>query len=342
MKRTLILAGTLLACAFGSMSVTAQEAVPPPAPTGQLRSPADLDQLLGPIALYPDPLLSELLPAATLPSQIVVADRYLQGGGDPNLIDQQPWDDSVKAIARYANVLKWLDDNLAWTTAVGEAFQSQQQDVMASVQRLRAQAQSLGNLPSTPQDNIVTDDDGSIEILPADPDEIYVPDYQPSVVFFQRPFGAPFITFGVGLPIGVWLHHDFDWHNHNIYVWDHNHPRPAGWWSRRPGERPRVPPGNVSTWRPQARAAMAGRAQDRGWDVRPTRGSAPVIQRSERPAPAPRVEQRPVEEQRPRATGALIGGESSQQARQFSSRGQESRESTFSAPSHGGGGGGKR
>ena len=99
-----------------------------------------LDQLLGPIALYPDPLIAQILPASTLPTQIVLADRYVSGGGDPNQIDQQPWDPSVQALARYPNVLKWMDDNLDWTTELGQAFLNQPQDVMDSIQRLRQSA----------------------------------------------------------------------------------------------------------------------------------------------------------------------------------------------------------
>ena len=124
--------------------------------------------MLGPIALYPDPLIAQILPAATQPSEIAVVDRYLSIGGDPNVIDQQLWDPSVKALARYPTVLKWMDDNLAWTTALGQAFLAQQQDVMDSIQRLRAQAQALGNLQSTPQENVIADN-GDIEILPANP-----------------------------------------------------------------------------------------------------------------------------------------------------------------------------
>ncbi len=174
---------------------------PPPAPEAPMRSGADLDQMLGPIALYPDPLIAQMLPAATLPSEIVLADRYINGGGDPNLIDQQPWDPSVKALARYPAVLKWMDDNLAWTTALGQAFLYQQQDVMDSIQRLRAQAQALGNLQSTPQEQVIADN-GTIEIVPANPQVIYVPVYQPDLVYFQRPSTAPFISFGVGLALG--------------------------------------------------------------------------------------------------------------------------------------------
>jgi hypothetical protein len=115
---------------------------------------AQLDQLLGPIALYPDPLIAQILPGSTLPTQIVLADRYVSGGGDPNQIDQQPWDPSVQALARYPNVLKWMDDNLNWTTELGQAFLNQQQDVMDSIQRLRQSAYNLSNLQSTPQQQV--------------------------------------------------------------------------------------------------------------------------------------------------------------------------------------------
>ena len=91
-----------------AMFIRAQVPVPPPAPANQLLSDAQLDQLLGPIALYPDPLIAEVLPASTLPTQIVLADRYVTGGGDPNQIAQQPWDASVQAMAHYPKVLKWM------------------------------------------------------------------------------------------------------------------------------------------------------------------------------------------------------------------------------------------
>jgi len=143
MKRKYIFTGTLLVLLSSGMIARAQIPVPPPAPAGQPRSSAELDQMLGAIALYPDPLIAQILPAATLPPQIVLADRYVNGGGDLNLIDQQPWDASVKALARYPTVLKWMDDNLAWTTSVGQAFLYQAQDVMDSIQRLRASS-SLG------------------------------------------------------------------------------------------------------------------------------------------------------------------------------------------------------
>src|ERR1035437_6531720 len=223
MKRTSILTVALLVFLGTVIVARAQIPAPPPAPEMELRSSADLDQMLGPIALYPDPLIAQLLPAATLPSEIVVADRYVNGGGDPNLIDQQPWDPSVKALARYPTVLKWMDDNLAWTTALGQAFLAQQQDVMDSIQRLRAQAQALGNLQSTPQENVIAAA-GAIEILPANPQVVYVPVYQPNLVYYQRPYGSPFISFGLGFPVGLWLNHDFDWHNHHLVDWGRRQP----------------------------------------------------------------------------------------------------------------------
>src|ERR1019366_6145048 len=132
----------ILLCVFTGtgMSLRAQMAVPPPMATYQLISEAQLDQLLGPIALYPDPLIAQILPASTFPTEIVMAGRYVSGGGDPNQIDQQPWDPSVQGLARYPNVLQWMDQNLDWTTELGQAFLNQQQDVMDSIQRLRQSA----------------------------------------------------------------------------------------------------------------------------------------------------------------------------------------------------------
>jgi hypothetical protein len=375
MKREYIFMAMLLVFFSPGVIAQAQVPAPPPAPEAQLFSSAQLDQLLGPIALYPDPLIAQILPAATLPSEIVLADRYLNGGGDPNLIDQQPWDPSVKALARYPTVLKWMDDSLAWTTALGQAFLTQQQDVMDSIQRLRARANALGNLPSTWQENVIADN-GAIEILPADPDEIYVPEYQPDLVYFQQPFGGPFISFGAGFAVGAWLNHDFDWHNHRVIVWGQGQPRPADWWSRRPSARPRVEAAHANVWQARNRPALAAQGLDRGWDSRPVRSTVTVIGGQSRPAEAPRSrpasgapgrstvtvigsQSKPAEAPRSRpASGALIGIQSSEETRQFSSRGQESRQETVSqpvasparasapapsaAPSHTATGGGKR
>ena len=273
---------------------------PPPAPVVPMRSAAELDKMLAPIALYPDPLLAQLLPAATLPAQVVLADRYLREGGDMNLVDAQPWDNSLKALARYPATLRMLDDNLAWTTDLGQAFLNQPADVMDSVQRLRAQARAMGNLVSTPQQTVLVDD-GIIEIVPAAPQVIYVPVYQPELVYV-RPPPAPerlYVSFGAGLVVGAWLNHDCDWHAHEVIVWHQDHPRPADWWyhpsNRR--ETPRVVNNvtvvnnttivnqNVTVWHPRAAGAVADRG-DRGWGQQEVRATAPARNEAARPARA--------------------------------------------------------
>ena len=215
MKKMAVVAAALLALSGARTQCSAQDAAPPPAPSAAVWSSADLDQMLGPIALYPDPLIGVILPAATEPSQIVLADRHVSEGGDPNQIAQQPLDPSVQGLAHYPNVLKWMDDNLAWTTELGQAFANQQSDVMDSIQRLRAKAQALGNLQSTPQENVVSDD-GTIDIDPADADDMYVPDYQPDLIYYQP---GVYCSFGIGFPIGVWLGFDWDWRHHHLISW---------------------------------------------------------------------------------------------------------------------------
>ena len=349
----------VLLCGLPLLSLQAQPAVPPSTTAYAPLSAQQLDQLLGPIALYPDPLMGQILPAATLPTQIVTADRYIAGGGDPNQIEQQPWDPSVQGLAHYPAVLKWMDDNLTWTTQLGEAFLNQQQDVMASVQRLRAQAQNLGNLQSTPQQQVV-DDSGDIEILPADPDEIYVPQYSPDTVYVDSGFATPFVTFGIGFPIGIWLNGDFDWHNHRLVQWDRDHPRPAGWWHERPGDRDAAFGHQGTVWRPDARqnVGLANRG-DRGWGngvashpapARPqlpydgghndtVRDVTPHFNPPQNEAPREAPRENPVEAparpapvyNRP-ASSTFIGIQNANDARNFSSRGQESRQIQAPAP----------
>jgi uncharacterized membrane protein YgcG len=332
---------------------------------------AQLDQLLGPIALYPDPLIAQILPASTLPAQIVLADRYVSGGGDPNQIGQQPWDASVQAMARYATVLKWMDDNLSWTAELGQAFLNQQPDVMNSIQRLRASASKLGNLQSSPQQQVVADG-GNIEIVPADPQVIYVPVYQPAQVYYDAAYGSPFITFGIGWPMGAWLNYDCDWGNRNLIFWGRGYPRPSNWWHESSGQRNM---GHTAVWRPNNHPGIvAANHGDRGWSGTPTvRSPAPAVTRqalarpvpqragssisASRSTPAPVARYAP--SSRPVSNGAFIGVHSSSVTRAYSNRGQQSMQAVTrsapvsrSAPSSGGsrgggssgghGGGGKR
>jgi hypothetical protein len=370
--KSLLKIGVLL-CVFtgATLSVRAQMAVPPPTPVYQPLAYQQLDQLLGPIALYPDPLIAQILPASTLPTQIVLANRYVSGGGDPNQIDQQPWDPSVQALTRYPEVLKWMDDNLNWTTELGQAFLNQQQDVMDSIQRLRQSALNVGNLQSTPQQQVIYDG-GYIEIVPVDPQVIYIPVYQPDQVYYQTTYGPPFITFGIGFPIGVWLNCDFDWGHHHIIVWGHDHPRPPNWWHEPPHQRNS---GQVTVWHPQNYPGVVGLNRgDRGWSVAnqpvvatvgrsvsdtaaPRQTPAPAA-RPEAPAtrtsiPVGRPKAAPVEYSQPisrtESTGAFIGIQSSHDTKTYSDRGQQSMQTVTRsepvsrpapAPSSGGGGGG--
>jgi hypothetical protein len=332
----------VLFCGSAALPVSAQLAVSSPAPAYyQPLSDPQLQQLLAPIALYPDPLLAQILPASTLPTQIVLADRYVVSGGDPNLIYQQPWDPSVQALARYPSVLQYLDNNLAWTTEVGQAFLNQQQQVMDAIQTLRLSAQNFGNLLSTPQQQVV-DDNGDIEILPVNPDVMYVPVYQPDEVYYQA--GFP-LGFGVGCAIGGWLTCDFDWHEHHLFFWDHNHPRPANWWHEQPGQRASWMAHEGTVWRPEEhRNTGAAQWQDRGWNnqvpAAPHNNNNAAAWTS-RPGASPRVAAEPrqpavrnageIHFATPPApayhapnNGAFIGSDSSREARDFSNRGQDS------------------
>ncbi len=187
----------------------------------------ELDELLAPIALYPDPLLAQMLPASTYPAIVIDAHDWVNSGGAISEIDSQNWDESVKAIAHYSNILKMMAENIDWTADLGQAFLNQPKDVTRSIQRLRWHAKKADNLESTGQQTVIIDGD-YIEIIPAQPQYIYVPMYDPSVIYVQRwyPGRPPFITFGLGLIIGGWLTMDFDWDRHHVIYHGWNRP---GW-----------------------------------------------------------------------------------------------------------------
>jgi hypothetical protein len=171
-----------------------------------------LENLVAPVALYPDPLLAQVLLAATFDQDVEEASRLVRGYR--NLpIDDQPWDVSVKAVAHYPSVIHMMADKIDWTVALGQAYVEQPEDVMAAVQFLRWQARKAGNLATGQYHQVIVDRD-YIEIVPYRPDFIYVPVYDPGIIFFHP---AAVITWGVAFPIGVWLIHDFDWHGHRVF-----------------------------------------------------------------------------------------------------------------------------
>jgi Protein of unknown function (DUF3300) len=240
----------------GSLRAQAPPA-PPPAETEQSAPqklpPEALNELLAPIALYPDALIALILPASTAPSDLVLAARYISTNGDPAQVANQPWDESVKSLVRYPDVVKWMDENLEWTTQVGEAFLDQPADVMNTIQQLRAQAIAAGNLVDTPEQRIVKEED-CIRIVPAEPEVIYVPRYDPEVVYVQ-PYAShvgPAVTFGLGFAVGSWLNYDCDWPRHRVSVGD---PR----WRRNRGDgRDTINVVNINrdsarVWQPSAR-----------------------------------------------------------------------------------------
>jgi len=211
-----------------------------------LQTPDELQQLVAPIALYPDSLVAQILAASAFPEQVVEADRWVQANPDlkgdalGQAVDQQPWDPSVKALAAFPSVLGNMDKNLSWTSSLGDAYYNQQQDVMDAVQVMRERAQEAGNLKTTPQQT-VTAQGSTIIIEPAEPDVVYVPAYDPWLVYggpivawpgwYPYPgiwYGGPYLSFGVGFGIGFyggygwgWHHWGSDWHNHAV-IYNHN------------------------------------------------------------------------------------------------------------------------
>src|SRR5262249_51284036 len=181
----------------------AQQPAHPPAGGGEdapeLKSADQLDSLLAPIALYPDPLLAQVLAASTYPLEVVQAQRWLKA--NPKLTGEsltkeaakQPWDPSVQALVAFPQALKLLDDNIQWTTDLGNAFLDQQSDVMDAVQRMRKKAKDSGNLKTTKEQKVETKTVESktiIEVQPSNPQVIYVPTYQPTVVYGAPPVYA--------------------------------------------------------------------------------------------------------------------------------------------------------
>jgi hypothetical protein len=232
-----------------------------------------LDNLLGPVALYPDALLAQLLVAATFPDQLQEAASHVRAYGTGRL-DDQWWDVSVKAVAHYPSALNLLADRIDWTTALGVAYANQSSDVMAAVQRLRRMADQQGNLLSTPQQQVVVER-GSYVITPAQPRVIYVPVYDPVVIYTQPVFraavGNRFWSFGVGFPIGGWLSYDCDWGARRVYY--------HGWGGGVARARAAVHPGHERVCGAALPRCVRERQREPSRDQLPQRG--PVA----RPAP---------------------------------------------------------
>ena len=214
-------------------------------------SPQQLDDLVAPVALYPDPLLGEVLAASTYPIEIAEAEQWVRDHPHwkpSKLMDKakkQNWDPSVQGLVAFPDVLARLAENTAWTTQLGNAFLAGQADVMQAVQRMRAEAEAKGTLHSTPQETVTTQNQGGqtvINIQPANPDVWYVPNYNPAYVWGPPAWGAyppllyPGVDVGFGWDPGIDLGLYFggwggwgwggwgwapNWYGGNIYI-DHS------------------------------------------------------------------------------------------------------------------------
>jgi len=213
----------LLVLATDPIDLLAQKP-PPPGPAVESGQPAPfsagaLQQLVAPIALYPDALVAQVLGAATFPDQIASANGWLQpnkkltGKDLMQAVDQQPWDPSVKALTQFPAVLENLAKNLSWTSTLGEAYHTQAADVMSAIQALRAKAKAAGNLKSGSQMTGVQRSPEVIVIQPSNPQVVYVPQYNPTVVYgapVQTPgyssadmVATGLLAFGVGIAVGA-------------------------------------------------------------------------------------------------------------------------------------------
>lgn len=197
---------------------------PPAVSTPAVAPPADnpavpkLDPLVAPIALYPDPVLAVTLPAATYqPDKLQEAADWTKANpqAQPAAIDGQQWAPEIRAVAHYPDALYLLVGDAAWTQSLGSAYSAQQADVMAAIQDMRSQATVENNLVSTPQ-QVVVNEGGVIAIQPANPQAIYIPAYDPVLVYT----GYHPIVFGGPLVVGPWFVNGFDWEGGTVFVGD--------------------------------------------------------------------------------------------------------------------------
>ncbi len=198
-------------------------------PLDSLYSDSQLDLLLGPIALHPDVLLSEMLPASTYPLEIVQAARWRERNPNVEVRDEQAWSDSVKALTRYPDVLAQMNEDIEWTQQLGDAFLAQPDAVFETIQRLRRRADAAGHLKDSDQQDVVRESSSTgsetiIRIVHADPLYVHVPTYDPGYVYshhhrtsHRHRHGDVGISFGAGLLLGGWLHHTLDWHHGHLF-----------------------------------------------------------------------------------------------------------------------------
>jgi hypothetical protein len=278
---------------------------PPPASPPK-RSAAELEKLVAPIALYPDPLLATLLPASVYPLEIVQAARFVADTNNLAKLDAQPWDKSVKAVARVPDAIQKLNDDISWTIELGEAFLAQDKDILDAIQSLRSKAQKAGTLQTTPQqivvvtnmviektveERVVVVTNTVVQIQPSSSSVVYVPAYNPYTVYYPPPAYvynpyAPLVTFTAGVAMGAIIANNCNWygggcyhgdvdididHNYNVNRDSTRNVNRDGTAGTRPSST-----GTQKKWQPdQSRLGKSGsptatasarNAQTRGWD----------------------------------------------------------------------------
>lgn len=427
--RGLAVGAGLLVTSLSAMPIAAEEAA---APT---YSQAEIEQVVAPVALYPDSLLAQVFMASTYPLEIVEAARWseanpaVNGAALEDAMQQQNWDPSVESLTAFPQVLAMMNEKLSWTVKLGDIFLAQQSDVMDAVQRLRAKAKSEGNLETTKEQKVTVAPapvsveqtvvveasppaptlaaaaapQTVIQIEQADPQVVYVPTYNPTVVYGAWPYPSypPYsyyppgyaagaaVTFGVGMAVGAALWGDCDWGGDDVDIdvnrynefnrteinngdWNHNVEHRKGVQYKDRATQERYGRGQKQT--AQSREAFRGRSESGRKDLagpageRARRDVQAQQQRQraseQRPgAERPRPSQRDASAQRPgdsrpgqhqeragqpqtrdarasAGTRSAFGDSSSgRQARDYSNRGQASRQGSFAAGSRGGMGG---
>jgi uncharacterized membrane protein YgcG len=323
-----------------------EQSPPPPTQPDQPQpsqlTDVQLQQLVAPIALYPDALVAQILAASAYPTQIVEAERFLQENPDlkgkdlGDAVDKQDWDPSVKALTQFPTVLANMDKNLNWTSELGDANFNQQPEVQKSIQYMRRKAKDAGHLDSTQQQTVTAQGD-DIDIAPADPDVVYVPVYDPGLIYGYPvglwpgfyPWwgvGGPYISWGVGFGIGPFFGFGWGWPNWGYHwgygggLWYGGHP--YAWHSHSFYDRNAYFRGGGGGWHGEAPFARGDRGS-RGYGG--DRGAASGFHGGGN-----------------NRGGAFGGAERGGDTRGFSSRGRSSFGGGGGGGFHGGGGGGRR
>jgi hypothetical protein len=368
------LPGVLRAADAVPASAPAANPAPPPSAAAKV-SAAELEKLAMPIALHPDPLIAVILPASVYPLEIVQAARLVKDTNNIPKLDDQPWDENVKEVARYPDLIAKMDADLAWTTALGQAFLDQRQELLETIQSLRGKAQTAGTLQTTAQQIVVVTNmvvekvveqqtvvvtNTIVQIQPSNPEVVYVPSYPPTAYYpppgyVYNPY-APLVTFGLGMAAGAIIANNWnhcDWHGGDVNVdvdrnVNRNSNRNVNRADARSGSTART---SQQKWQPdqnRMRSSGSPSAQNRearGWSgsggtggARPSQvGSAGTVGARPSQQPAYGGSQRPSAGTQPaRSPGAGQGASVSQRP---ASSGGAARPSTTGSPSVSRGGG---